>query len=157
MALLVLASSVIVENKEIIERHAILAAFLTVVAGLSGNSGNQAMAVSIRELTLGLIRPSEMMVVFLKEVFLGIVVGLILGLLLGILAFLFSHDLRLSGVVAIALSTNTVISVIVGGIVPLFLRKVGFDPALASGPILTTTVDMCGFFLVLSLAHWFLG
>ncbi len=152
MVLLVAASIVIVANEETIREHAILAAFLTIVAGLSGNSGNQAMAVSIRELALGLIRPTETLWVFTKEALLGAVVGLTLGVLLGAIAFVYSGEIRLAVVIATALAINTFFAVLLGGTIPLFLRHIGWDPALASGPILTTSVDMFGFFLVLSLA-----
>jgi len=152
LVLLVIASAVIVKNEAIIKEHAILAAFLTIVAGLSGNSGNQAMAVSIRELALGLIRPTEAKWVFMKEALVGAFLGLSLGLLLGAMAYVHSGSARLAGVIALALSVNTFVAVILGGTIPLILRRMGMDPALASGPILTTSVDMCGFFLVLSLA-----
>ena len=55
-------------------------------------------------------------------------------------------------VVGVAMMLNTVVAVSIGGTVPLLLRRMGFDPALASGPLLTTVTDMCGFFLVLSMA-----
>lgn len=152
MVLLVLASVVIVRNEETIREHAILAAFLTIVAGLSGNSGNQAMAVSIREMALGLVRPTETLWVFMKEALLGVVVGGTLGIILGVLAFGYSGDIRLALVISLALGVNTFFAVLLGATIPLFLRHLGWDPALASGPILTTSVDMFGFFLVLSLA-----
>lgn len=152
LALMILASVVIVKNEATIQSHAILAAFLTIVAGMSGNSGNQAMAVSIRELALGLIRPTEAVWVFGKEIVLGSVVGVTLGLILGLLAFFYSNSLALAAVISISLAINTLIAVLIGGTIPLILRKLGLDPALASGPILTTAVDICGFFLVLSLA-----
>jgi len=58
----------------------------------------------------------------------------------------------LGGVVGLALAVNTVVAVSIGGTVPLVLKRFGVDPAVASGPLLTTITDMCGFFLVLSLA-----
>lgn len=65
---------------------------------------------------------------------------------------LWKRNLALSGVVAAALALNTVVAVCIGGAIPLLLKRRGYDPALASGPILTTVTDMCGFLLVLSLA-----
>ena len=115
------------------------------------------MAVSIRELAIGFIRPTEALMVFFKEVGLGVVVGLVLGTILGGVGYLFSGDVMLGLVVGIALALNAVISVCFGGVVPLLLKRVGLDPALASGPIVTTSVDMCGFFLVLTLAHLMLS
>jgi magnesium transporter len=119
---------------------------------MSGCSGSQAVAVSIRELTLGLIRPYEFLRVVVKEGMVGILNGIVLGILLGTLAFLWKHNIYLSLVVGSALALNTIVAVLIGGLVPLGLKALRLDPALASGPILTTVTDMCGFFLVLSFA-----
>ena len=79
--------------------------------------------------------------------------GCALGLLLGLVAYLWKGNAALGAVVAAALALNTVLAACIGGTVPLVLRGLGQDPALASGPILTTVTDMCGFFLVLSFAN----
>lgn len=153
LLLSILAASVIARYEETLDELIQLAMFLTIVSGLSGNSGNQSVAVSIRELALGLIKPSEFLVVFMKEIFVGLCIGLVLGLLLGGVAYLYQGELRFALVIGGALALNTMFSVLMGGLMPLLLRKLGVDPALASGPILTTVTDMCGFFLVLSLAN----
>jgi len=147
-----LAASVIATFEGTLQAVIALAVFLPIVSDMSGCSGNQAVAVSIRELTLGVIRPGDFFRVAMKEGSVGIVNGVVLGILLGAAAFLWKGNIFLGLVVACALSLNTVLSVLLGGLVPLGLKRFGVDPALASGPILTTCTDMCGFFLVLSLA-----
>jgi magnesium transporter len=122
------------------------------ISDMSGCSGNQAVAVSMRELTLGLVRPRELMRVILKESSVGVINGVALGLLLGAVAFLWKGNPYLGFVVGVALAANTLIAVTLGGALPLILKRFKFDPALVSGPILTTVTDMCGFFIVLSLA-----
>jgi magnesium transporter len=87
-----------------------------------------------------------------KEGLVGIMNGIVLGILLGVLAWFWKQNLFLSLVVGTALAVNTIVAVLIGGLVPLALKALRLDPALASGPILTTVTDMCGFFLVLSLA-----
>ena len=87
-----------------------------------------------------------------KEVWLGVINGLALGILLGGIAFLWKGNPYLGVVVGCALMVNTVISVVMGGCLPLILKMVKLDPALVSSPILTTITDMCGFFIVLSFA-----
>ncbi len=119
---------------------------------MSGCSGNQAVAVSMRELSLGLVRPRETMRVWLKEVSVGLINGAALGLLLGVVAWLWRGNPTLGIVVGAALAANTVVAVSIGGTVPLILKGLGVDPALASGPILTTVTDICGFFFALGLA-----
>lgn len=136
----------------------VLAKFLPMVSDMSGCSGNQAVAVSIRELTLGLIRPADFWRIVSKEGLLGIINGLVLGTLVGIIASFWGilsggqFNLWLGLVIGSALAVNTLLSVVLGGLIPLLLKKLKADPALASSPILTTCTDMCGFFLVLSLA-----
>jgi magnesium transporter len=148
----VLAASVIALYEETLQAAIALAVFLPIISDMSGCSGNQAVAVSLRELTLGVTRPSDVARVLAKEAGLGVLNGLALGLLLGAVAVLWRGDPVLGLVVGSALALNTLVSVCIGGLVPLLIRRLGFDPALASGPMLTTVTDMCGFFLALSFA-----
>ena len=99
-----------------------------------------------------MIRPGELLRVWWKEASVGCLNGLVLGCLIGFAAWLWKGNVVLGVVVGAALAANTLVAVSIGGIVPLTLRRLGYDPALASAPILTTVTDMCGFFLVLSLA-----
>ena len=148
----IVAASVIALYEETLAAVIALAVFLPIVSDMSGCSGNQAVAVSLRELTLGVTKPVDLARVWLKEVGVGVVNGIALGLLLAFAAFLWKGNPFLGLVVGGALATNTVIAVSIGGTVPLLLKRLDVDPAVASGPILTTVTDMVGFFLVLSFA-----
>ena len=148
----VMAASVIAFYQETLTSVIALAVFLPIISDMSGCSGNQAVAVSMRELTLGLIRPADALRVWLKELGVGLLNGLSLGLLAAGLAWLWKGNPFLGLVVGAAMTLNTMVAVSIGGLVPLLLRRLRIDPALASGPILTTITDMCGFFFVLSLA-----
>ena len=119
---------------------------------MSGCSGNQAVAVSMRELSLGLVRPTEILRVLAKEASIGILNGLALGILLGAIAYLWKGNPFLGLVVGGALALNTIVAVSLGGLIPLLLKRIKLDPALVSSPLLTTVTDMCGFFFVLSFA-----
>lgn len=153
----VVAASVIALYQDTLSAVIALAVFLPIISDMSGCSGNQAVAVSLRELSLGLVRPSELMRVWLKEVSVGLVNGIALGLLIGAVAFLWKGNIYLGLVVGIALCLNTMVAVSIGGIVPLLMKRFQMDPAIASGPILTTVTDMCGFFLVLGIATLWLS
>jgi len=148
----ILAASIIAIYTDTLQAVIALAVFLPVISDMSGCSGNQAVAVSLRELALGVVRPFEIFRVWVQEVSVGIINGIALGLLIGLVAWLWQGNIYLGLVVSAALAINTVVAVSLGGILPLFLKKMKVDPALASGPILTTVTDMFGFFLVLSLA-----
>lgn len=147
-----LAASIISRFESTLTAAIALTAFLPMISDMSGCSGNQAVAVSIRELMLGLVKPGDAFRVWTKEVTVGIINGLAVGVLLGAIAWIWKGNAILGLVVGVALALNTVVAVSIGGVVPLVLKKFGRDPAVASGPLLTTVTDMCGFFLVLSLA-----
>lgn len=148
----VIAASVIAAYQDTLAQVIALAVFLPIISDMSGCSGSQAVAVSIRELALGLVRPIEMFRVLAKEMAVGCVNGLALGVLLGAVTFFWQGNVWLGAVVGGALMINTIVAVSLGGMIPLVLKRMDLDPALASGPILTTVTDMCGFFFVLSLA-----
>jgi magnesium transporter len=148
----IIAASVIALYQDTLEKAIVLAVFLPIISDMSGCSGNQAVAVSIRELTLGLVRPRELLRVLTKESAIGIINGIVLGILLGGAAVLWKGNPWLGLVVGVSLAANTFVAVSFGGLVPLILRGMRTDPALASGPLLTTVTDMCGFFFVLSFA-----
>jgi magnesium transporter len=148
----IIAASVIAWYQETLAQVIALAVFLPIISDMSGCSGNQAVAVSMRELTLGLLRPGEFPRVWLKEIGVGLINGLALGLLIAAVAWAWKGNPMLGLVVGAALGTNTLIAVLLGGSLPLVMRLLKLDPALASGPILTTITDLCGFVLVLSLA-----
>lgn len=119
---------------------------------MSGCSGNLAVAVSMRELALGAANPGDVLRVWRKELAVGLINGLALGLLLGCAAWVWKGNIILGLVFGIALALNTVLAVPIEGTVPIVLKRFNVDPAVASGPLLTTITDMCGFFLVLNLA-----
>ncbi len=147
-----ISASVIAFHQDTLEAVIALAVFLPIISDMSGCSGNQAVAVSMRELSLEMISPKEFGRVFIKESSVGIINGACLGLLIGAIAWAWKGNPVLGLVVGSALALNTTIAVCVGGLVPLLLKACKQDPALASGPILTTVTDMCGFLLVLGLA-----
>ena len=152
----IIAASVISAYEETLAAVIAIAVFLPMVSDMSGCSGNQAVGVSMRELALGLTRPIDLFHVLKKELGVGVINGIVLGILIGIVAWVWKDNSYLGLVIGLALSLNTLIAVSIGGTVPLMLKYFGIDPAVASGPLLTTVTDMAGFFLVLSLATLFM-
>jgi magnesium transporter len=148
----ILAASVIAQFQDVLSAVIILAVFLPIISDMSGCSGNQAVAVSMRELALGMLKPADFLYVWRKEAVLGIINGITLGVLIALVAWAWQGNGWLGLVVGLALSVNTVIAVSIGGTVPVALKALKIDPAVASGPILTTITDMCGFFLLLGTA-----
>lgn len=149
-----IAASVVAVYEPTIAAVTALAIFLPMLSDMSGCAGNQAVAVSIRELSLGLLKPRDIAHTLSKEVVVGVVNGVVLGGLIGLIAWVMrGGQWPLIGVVVGgAMCLNSIVAVTVGGTVPLLLKRVGVDPALAASPILTTFTDLCGFFLTLRLA-----
>lgn len=148
----IISASIIALYTDTLEAAIALAVFIPIISDMSGCSGNQAVAVSIRELAMGLASPKDRLRVFQKELTVGLINGLALGSLLFLVAYLWKRNVYLGLVVGGALTLNTILSVCLGGLIPLILKRFKQDPALASSPILTTVTDMMGFFLVLSFA-----
>jgi magnesium transporter len=148
----IVAASVIALYQDTLSSVIALAVFLPIISDMSGCSGNQAVAVSMRELSLGLVRVDELWRVWFKEISVGLINGATLGLLIGGVGWLWKGNPFLGLVVGFALCLNTMVAVSIGGTVPLIMKRWKMDPAIASGPILTTVTDMCGFFLVLGTA-----
>ena len=152
MMLNMMSAWVIIFYQATVQRVVLLAVALPLICNMSGCSGNQAVAVSVREMALGLIKPRDLALVFIKEVQVGLINGVCLGTLLGILTYLYNGTFALGLVVGGALALNTIIAVVLGGAVPLLFKAVRIDPAIAAAPVMTTLIDTCGFFLVLSFA-----
>jgi magnesium transporter len=148
----IVAASVIAWHQEVLSSVIALAVFLPIISDMSGCTGNQAVAVSMRELSIGVITPREVWRVWRQEISVGLINGLVLGILVALAAILWKGNVYLGLVVGLALLVNTLIAVSIGGTVPLLLKGMKIDPALASGPILTTITDMAGFFLALTFA-----
>jgi len=160
--LMIVSASVIAAFEEAVLKKVIaLAIFLPMVAGLAGCSGNQALAVSIREMSQGLVKPTDLLRVLQQEFGVGIVVGLVMGVILfGVVAVWagladWNGGPWLGLVIGASIPAAIVFAVTLGGAVPLFLKRVNIDPAMASGPIITTAVDFFSFFTMLGLA-WLL-
>jgi len=140
-----------------IEQAAILAAIMPVIAGMGGNAGTQALAVTIRRIALADETAAERWSAVRKEVVVGLVNGFLLGILVATVSTLLPNTPPALGlVVMVAMWGNLVIATTLGAFFPIVLERLGADPAVASSIFLTAFTDMCGFLLLLGLATWFI-
>jgi magnesium transporter len=152
------AAAVVGFFQDTIDKLVVLAVFLPVLAGQSGNTGCQALAVTLRGLTLGELRAGNERPLVLKEMLLGLLNGALVGVTAGlgmfVVAFLQGNPKAgmLALVVFLAMIGSCVVSGLSGALIPLTLRKLGFDPATASSIFLTTATDVASMGLFLSLA-----
>jgi magnesium transporter len=152
------AGGVVAVFQDTVDRLVILATFLPVLAGQSGNTGCQALAVTVRGITLGDIRPGGGKALVGKEALLGLGNGAVTGVLCGLAMFLLArsqdspHALWLGVAVFLAMMGSCAVSGVSGALVPLALKRLGADPATASSIIVTTATDVASMGMLLGLA-----
>ncbi|MBE0613635.1 MAG: magnesium transporter [Burkholderiales bacterium] len=152
------AGAVVAVFQDTVDRMVILALFLPVLAGQSGNTGCQALAVTLRGMTLGEMRTGKAQGLVAKEASLGALNGAFTGIVAALGMFIIAtlqnnpNALLLSVVVWLALVGSCVASGVCGALVPLTLKRFGFDPATASSIFLTTATDVVSMGLLLGLA-----
>ena len=155
-----LAAAVVGAFEGTIERVVVLAVFLPVLAGQSGNTGCQALAVALRGITLGDLKRGKERQLLTKEAWLGLLNGAFVGLVAALAMFIYAglqHHPRaaiLALVVLLAMIGSCIISGIFGAIVPITLKRLGADPATASSIFVTTATDVVSMGLFLGLATW---
>jgi magnesium transporter len=151
-----LAGGVVYVFQDTVQRTVALAVWMPIIAGMGGNAGTQALAVTVRRLALGQM-PSHLFArVVGKEVLVGMVNGLAIGGVVGLVAMLMGDQSRLGAVVFLAMSGNLLVAGFAGGFIPVVLERYRIDPAIASSIFVTTFTDVCGFLLLLGLAGWLL-
>ena len=152
------AGGVVAVFQGTIDRLVILATFLPVLAGQAGNTGCQALAVCVRGITLGDVKTGETMRLATKEALVGVANGAVTGLLCAIAMYVYArfesspHAFMLGVVVFLAMMGSCAVSGISGVLVPIALKKLGFDPATASSIIVTTATDVSSMGTMLALA-----
>jgi magnesium transporter len=153
-----LAAGVVSLFTRTIEMFPILAAYQTVVSGMGGNGGAQAMAVAIRGIALGEVNRRELRQLFLRETMVGLCSGIVIGLSTWAIAAIFHYQekgLIVGMIICIALIFNHVNACITGVAIPFIMKRMGFDPAQSATIFATTFTDCGGFFATLGLAALF--
>ncbi len=147
------AASVILQFEVVIQNAVVLAFLMPVIAALGGNTGTQALAVTIRRISVGDGLRSHHFQAVGKEVLVGLLNGFVLGLIFGLFAFWWEGgDPRIGLVVLAAMWMNIIVAGFAGALVPTALNRLGVDPAVASSVFVHTLTDLVGFVMVLSLA-----
>ena len=146
------AASVIGQFEDTLEKIVALAVLMPVVASMGGIAGSQTLTLVIRGLALGQVDHSNARLLMLKELMVGALNGLVFAMVVAGIAIIWFGDLGIGGIIGIAIVINLLCAALAGVVIPLILHRLGIDPALAGGMMLTTVTDIVGFFAFLGLA-----
>lgn len=147
-----LASAVVRHFEPTIAKIAVLSAYMTIIAGMGGNAATQALAVTVRRISLYDLTDNQAYRTVLKEFTVGLINGAATGLIVFVFALVFDNNPLLGLVIFLAMTGNLLIAGVTGAGIPLILKRVGIDPAIASSIIITTFTDVFGFMFLLGLA-----
>lgn len=148
----IIASLVIAQFEATLEQIVALAILMPIVASMGGNAGTQTLTVAVRAIATKELNPANAFRVVIREVFVGGNNGVLFALLMGVTGWVWFGDPALGAVLAIAMVINMLVAGLAGILAPLALDKLNFDPAMASGVVVTTVTDVVGFFAFLGLA-----
>lgn len=147
-----LAASVIRYFDSSIAKMGILAGYMVIIAGMGGNAATQALAVTVRRISLTDLTDNQAYRTVLKEFTVGLINGASIGFIVFLFATFYDANPMLGLVIFIAMTGNLIIAGMAGSSIPLILKRVGIDPAIASSIIITTFTDVFGFLILLGLA-----
>lgn len=149
----VMASLVIYIFQDTLDEIVYLAVLMPIVANMGGVSGMQTLTLVIRGMALGHISPSNRRWLLIRELGVAGINGALWALVISVIVFFWYRDLQLSFIIAAAMMINLITAAFVGAHMPLFLKKISIDPALAGSVVLTTMTDSIGFLAFLGLAQ----
>ncbi|MEY4744659.1 MAG: hypothetical protein RL272_604 [Candidatus Parcubacteria bacterium] len=152
LATAILAAWVVTLFQGTIQKVVILAAYMPIIAGMGGNAATQTLGVVIRGLALGELHELNTARTVVSQIAAGTLNGLANGLIMGAIAYLWTGNLMLGAVILVAMTANLLIAGFGGAVVPVIMKVLRIDPALASTVFVTTLTDVCGFFVFLGLA-----
>ena len=135
-----------------IEKVVALAVLMPVVASMGGIAGSQTLTLVIRGMALGYIGKANAARILIKELAVGALNGMLWALVVAAVAMLWFQDFMIGAIIAVAMVVNLIAAALAGAVIPLMMRRMGFDPALSASVVLTTVTDVVGFFVFLGLA-----
>ena len=151
-----LASWVIGLYEATLQQVVALAVLMPIVASMGGIAGSQTLTIMIRGLALGQVGPTNARTLMTKEVLVSIMNGLMWAIVVALVAGFWFQSIKIGAIIAAALIINLICAAVAGFSIPLALKRVGIDPALAGTVLLTTITDVVGFMAFLGLGTWYL-
>jgi len=153
----ILAFFLINEFETGLAKFAYLAAFIPVVMGMGGNIGTQSSTIVVRGLATGKINIRDLWPVVLKELTVGFILGVVYGFLIGVVAQVQFNEFMLAMSVAFAVVSSMSVAALVGSMVPMVFARINIDPVVATGPLVTTAIDISSIYFYFTIATVLLG
>lgn len=152
-----LTANLIGQFEETLNQVAILAVFIPLIAGMAGNTGTQALAVAVRSIATGDNKKDGIFKLIVRETGTGLITGTTCGILITGIVYVWQGDLFLGLLVGISILTALIVATLAGALVPLIMHKLNVDPAVASGPFITTINDIISILIYFGMASTFLS
>ncbi|WP_182200021.1 magnesium transporter [Paraliobacillus salinarum] len=150
-------ASIIGRFEETLDKVAILAIFIPLIAGMAGNTGTQALAVAVRGIATGEIEKQGKWKIIMREAMTGLITGITCGVVITIVVYVWQGSVFLGMLVGISIAATLIVATIAGALVPLVMDRFNIDPAVASGPFITTINDIISVMIYFGLATAFMN
>lgn len=152
-----MTASLIGKFEDTLSKVAILATFIPLIAGMAGNTGTQALAVAVRGIATGELQKESKFKLILREAGTGIITGTTCGILVMFIVFFWQHDFFLGLLVGISIFSTLIVATLAGSFIPLLMHRFNIDPAVASGPFITTINDIISILIYFGMATMFMN
>jgi len=150
-------ASLINHYEELVSQASILAAFITLITGTAGNAGTQSLAVAVRRLAFNDNKAKGYLQTIFSETLTGLVTGFVTGLTIFIIVWIWKANPVLGFIIGMAMMCAITVANLAGSLIPMLMEKLGFDPAVASGPFITTLSDLTSVLIYFNIASLFMS
>lgn len=149
-------ASLISQYEALVSEASILAVFISLITGTAGNAGTQSLAVAVRRLAVNDEKDSNFVRLIVSEVLTGLVTGAVTGLTIMVVVGIWQHNFPLGFVIGMAMLCAITVANLAGSLIPMLMDRLGFDPAVASGPFITTLSDLTSVLIYFNIASVFM-
>ncbi|SDC79552.1 magnesium transporter [Terribacillus halophilus] len=152
-----ITASMISQFEDTLSKVAILASFIPVIGGMGGNTGTQALAVAVRGMATGDVARRGKMRMVIREGLTGIINGVTCGIIITLVVIIWQKSFYLGLLIGLSILSTLIVATLAGAVIPLIMHKLKIDPAVASGPFITTINDIISILIYFGLATAFMG
>lgn len=152
-----LTATLIASFEQTLEQVAILAAFIPLIGGTAGNSGTQALAVSVRGMATGEFENTGKWKLLGREALTGLINGIFCGIILATIIFIWQGNIYLGILLGLSIMGSLLVATLAGALIPMLMNRLNIDPAVASGPFITTINDLISTLIYFGMATAFMS